>query len=148
MRAIGPVPFLSVLFLSFSLSQAALEIRIKTDQSGLFRTMAIEPPPIATLLQGEKVSLLHKGLAESEIKTQGGLRGWIRNADLEAVEISGGGSFRLSELEIRGDGSIGVIVLLDLPPQVPEVVSIDRNFSGEIIEMVDREQLEMFHDEN
>lgn len=77
----------SLLFAALSAS-AALEHRVKADDTPVFRTRLLEPPPLATLAEGDAVELIHQGRSESMVKTDGNVRGWMRNADLVAVKVS------------------------------------------------------------
>jgi len=126
----------------------SVEHRAKTDETSLFRTRLLEPPPLAQLTQGEVVKMLVPGRNESLVGTAGGLRGWVRNRDLVAVKLARGESHHLPDLSIVSDGLAASPVILDLAPAKVQVEELDRSFDAEVIEAIDREQLEMRHDEN
>jgi hypothetical protein len=126
----------------------AVEHRAKVDDASLYRTRLLEPPPLALLSEGEAVEMLVPGRNESMVKTAGGLRGWVRNGDLVAVKLADGGTHRIGDQRISSDGlAISPVILGPLPPKV-QVEELDRSFNDEVIEAIDREQLEMRNDEN
>lgn len=139
---------LSLLLLTAALSQASIEFRSKADGTRVYRTEALEPPPVTSLALGEPVTLLLQGADRSKVCTEEGTVGWVRNADLEGVVAGGTARHRMGNQDVTGDGSVGVQFLFDQRPPVVEVSSLDRSFTGEIAENIDREQTEMRHDEN
>lgn len=139
---------MSLVFPAFSFaSLASLGYTIKHD-ADLYRTEALEPPPLASLDAGQAVQLLHRGPAQSLVGTAGGLKGWMRNEDLLAVAPAGAQEHRLSDQKVTGDElNISPLILEGaVDTRVP--VEFERTFRGEISEMLDKEQVEMRHDEN
>lgn len=126
---------------------AAVEHRAKLE-APLFRSQALEPPPLANLPEGEPVRLLHRGEAESLVKTAQGLRGWMRNSDLIEAALAEPGRHRIGGQEIKSGALALSPAILVLPPASPDPVALDRSFADEVVETMDREQLEMRHDEN
>jgi hypothetical protein len=142
-----PLPLFALLFLSTDI-HATLEYRVKKADANLFQTQELVPPPIAVLPKGEPLILIHKGSAASMVKTQGEIKGWMRNGDVEAVKPAKGRHVRLNEQEISGLAEPGMILIDYAPSEQAEILAINRSFADEIIEAADREQLEMRHDEN
>lgn len=136
------------LFSAFQ-AQAATEYSIKSESAGLFRTLTLEPPPLATLQKGEALKLLHRGEAQSLVETFGGLKGWVRNQDLLAIESGPGKKFTLPGQSVTGGGEVAISPdSWGMAPAKLEVSDLERSFSGEIVESADKEQVEMRHDEN
>ena len=131
-----------------SLTRAALQYSVKSD-ADMFRTETLDPPPLANLPKGEALLLLHRGALQSQVETEGGLRGWMRNEDVLAMAPTDGQNHAIGSQQVTGSGDLNAtpLVLL-LPPQSAEVLPLDRSFTGEIPEAVDKEQLEMRHGEN
>jgi hypothetical protein len=145
------LPFAAFALLPASQSFGAVETeyRAKSDETHVFRTQALEPPPLARLAEGDVVILLHRGDAESQVKTAGGLKGWVRNQDLLAIALAGPAEHRLGDQDIQGSGEFrGSIDFMRPPRLMVEVSDLDRSFMDEVVETVDREQWEMRHDEH
>jgi hypothetical protein len=145
------LPFAAFALLPTSQSFGAVETeyRAKSDETLVFRTQALEPPPLARLAEGDVVTLLHQGPAESQVKTAGGLMGWVRNQDLLAVALSGPADHRLGNQDIQGSRSYHGSIDIGRPPRLKvEVSDLERSFTDEVVETVDREQWEMRHDEH
>jgi hypothetical protein len=139
---------LSVSLVFPALSLASLEYTVKHDAE-VYRTEALEPPPMASLSEGQAVRLIHQGPEGSLIETGTGLKGWIRNGDLLALAPATGGDHRLGDQQVMGGGELNVSPLtLKLRFNPDADVILDRGFAGEILETVDKEQVEMRHDEN
>lgn len=138
---------LSLLFAAMAAS-AAVEHRAKTDGTLLYRTRLLEPPPLATLAEGDEVDLMVRGRNESMVKTEGGLRGWVRNADLVEVKVADSRHHRIREQGVIADGLNISPFVLDQEDWKVKVDELDRSFANEVVETVDREQLEMRNDEN
>lgn len=133
---------------SRALAAVDYEYRAKADGTLIYRTKVMEPPPVATLSEGEDVTLLHQGENQSLVRTAGGLRGWVRNSDLVAVKVAEGGRFKIREQSIKtGRFNISPIIIDPADPVI-EVGVLERSFFGEVVETMDREQLEMRNDEN
>ncbi|MDB5105186.1 MAG: hypothetical protein JWP91_2875 [Fibrobacteres bacterium] len=130
------------------LTHAALEYSVKAEAAEVFRTEALEPPPLGTLAQGESLKLLRQGNEASLIRTPGGLKGWVRNEDLTAVKAAKGLKFGLDNVDIYGCGWNQTIDVWIAPNAQAELLSLNRSFAGEIVEARDREQVEMGNDEN
>jgi hypothetical protein len=141
---------LSGLFLSIpSLVSASLEYQVKTENAEVFRTPALAPPPLAALTQGETLKLIQRGPAASLVESEGGIRGWMRNDDVLAMESARGQKFGLGEQRVNGMEDWKGSFDIKLPKPAPaEVLPLDRTFNGEIIEAVDKEQVEMRNDDN
>lgn len=138
------------VFLAFAIpATAGLTYKVKSHEADLFRTEALEPPPLATLAEGEVLKLIHEGAASSLLETEGGIKGWMRNSDLLAMKSTEGQDFRLKEQVVNPGGRVNVSPII--PGQrfdFSDMVPLDRAFEGEIAEPMDREQVEMRHDEN
>ena len=128
--------------------QASIEYRIQADAADLFRTQALEPPPLTSLSRGEVLNLIERGAASSLMETAQGIRGWVSNKDLLAMQSARGGKFGLPEQSIKGSDINESKLILVLPSTIVEALPLDRSFSGEIIEAMDKEQVEMRHDDN
>jgi hypothetical protein len=143
------IPALSLsFFLAASLCHAAVDYRAKSEATALYRAETLEPPPLAALAKGERVTLMVRGADRSLVKTEGGIKGWVRNADLEGVRAASEGRHDLKDVDVTADGVVGVLYYFGEAPTNPDLLPIDRSFTGEIIETADREQTEMRHDEN
>lgn len=145
------LPFAAFALLPMSPSYGAVEMeyRAKSDETLVFRTQALEPPPLTRLAEGEVVTLLHQGDAESQVKTAGGLQGWVRNQDLLAIALSRPADHRLGNQDVQGSRAYHGSMDYMRPPAVKvEVGDLDRSFMDEVVETVDREQWEMRHDEH
>lgn len=137
-------------FLAFAIpASAALTYTVKPSAAELFRTEALEPPPLATLAQGDVLKLIHEGAASSLLETEGGIKGWMRNSDLLAMKSAEGQAFKLKEQVVNPYGRLNV------SPDIwrkrfdnADMLPLERVFDGEIAEPMDREQVEMRHDEN
>jgi hypothetical protein len=131
------------------LSHASLAYSAKRAGAEIFRGEALDPPPLAALTQGETVKMIAKGADASLIETEGGIKGWVRNRDLTASLDPKGLAFNLKPFEIRGAGDFNHSenVLLE-PAQTLDLLPLDRSFLGEVPGNLDREQMEMRHDEN
>lgn len=137
----------TILFLLALGAFATVEHRAKAEAS-LYRTRLLEPPPLAQLAEGETVTLIHQGEAQSLVKTGGGLRGWVRNADLVEMTVAGPTRHAIREQIITpGDFNHSFDIGVPADPEV-EMLSLDRSFAAEVVEAIDREQLEMRNDEN
>lgn len=137
----------SLLFAAISV-QAAIEHRVKSDDTQVFRTRLLEPPPLAALNAGELVELIHQGRSESMVKTEGNVRGWVRNVDLVAVKVAGETRHRIGEQAIKPFDWNHSETILNPPVVKVDVMDLERSFEGEVVETIDREQLEMRNDEN
>lgn len=144
---ISPVAALSVLLPTLG-AFAAVEYRAKTDETGIYRTVVMEPPPVGRLSEGEAVTVLHAGTNQSLVRTAGGLRGWVRNSDLVAVKLAEGGRHEIGDQRITGRYFNESPYFLEDEDPVVEVGALNRSFEGEVVEAIDREQLEMRNDEN
>jgi hypothetical protein len=131
-----------------TLTQAAIEYSIKKDGTEMFRTQAMEPPPVAILQKGENLELLERGKTQSRVRISEGWKGWVRNADIQGLASVAPQKFRMEDVTVVGEGNIFSPIILDLAPPSADIVSLERSFSGEILESMDKEQVEMRHDEN
>ena len=151
MRRMSPMPrfFLAAAMLlpAANSAFAAVEHRAKTDAL-LFRTLLLEPPPLAQLTEGKVVQLIQRGADNSLVKTPEGLRGWVRNSDLIEVTVAGSARHDIGEQRIKPDGFNHSEFVLETEDAKIELMSLDRSFADEVVEAMDREQLEMRHDEN
>ena len=133
-----------------ALVHASLGYSVKIEGAEVYRTEKLEPPPITSLGQGQALKLIHQGPAGSMVETEGGVKGWMRNGDLLAMENAPGGDFKLGNQPITGGGDPNISPTILMMPSrwEPEVFGLDRSFGDEIVEPMDREQVEMRHDEN
>ncbi len=128
--------------------QASMEYRVQADAADLFRTQALEPPPMTSLSQGEVLKLIERGAAASLMETDEGVQGWVSNKDLLAMQSARGGTFGLPEQSVKGaDWNKTFDQWIPRAPTV-DALPLDRSFSGEIIEAMDKEQVEMRNDDN
>ncbi len=131
-----------------ALSLATLGYTLKHD-ADLYRTEALEPPPLASLEAGQAVRMLHPGAAQSLIETAGGMKGWVRNGDLLAMAPAGAQKHELPNQRVSGAGEVNVSPWVNNGAVDADMaVALDRAFSAEITEALDKEQVEMRHDEN
>jgi hypothetical protein len=130
-------------------SHASLAYTAKHEGVAVFRGESLAPPPLAALAQGQAVKMIAKGADASLIETEGGIKGWVRNQDLLAMLDPKGQAFRLRPVDVQGSGSFNhsEYVLEDAASML-DVVPLDRSFLAEVPGNVDREQVEMRHDEN
>jgi hypothetical protein len=131
------------------LSHASLAYSAKREGAEVFRGEKLDPPPIAALAQGQAVKLVAKGTAASLIETGGGIKGWVRNEDLLALNDPKGQAFSLRPVDVRGAGDFNHsedVLLAPMPGD--DVLPLDRSFRDEVPENLDKEQMEMRHDEN
>lgn len=128
--------------------QASVEYRIQADAADLFRTQALEPPPLTSLSRGEVLNLIKRGAAASLMETAEGIQGWVSNKDLLAMQSARGGKFGLPEQTVTG-GRLNVSPDVWIPPApTADALPLDRTFTGEILEAIDKEQVEMRNDDN
>jgi hypothetical protein len=130
-----------------ALSHASLGYTIRQD-ADLYRTEALEPPPLASLDAGQAVLMRQRGPAHSLVETADGVKGWIRNENLLAMVPVGPQEHRLSDQKVTGDELNISPLILDGAVDTRVTVEFERTFRGEISEMLDKEQVEMRHDEN
>ncbi|MBW8889688.1 MAG: hypothetical protein JF616_18175 [Fibrobacteres bacterium] len=131
-----------------ALSLASLGYALKHD-ADLYRTETLEPPPLASLEAGQSVRMLHPGAAQSLVETVGGLKGWVRNGDLLALAPAGAQKHELPNQKVTGAGDVNVSPWVNNGAVDADMaVAPDRAFAAEIIETLDKEQVEMRHDEN
>lgn len=136
-------------FLAFAIpASAALTYSVKTPSADLFRTSALEPPPLATLAEGEVLKMIHRGAASSLLETEGGIKGWMRNADLLAMRSAKDNRHEIEEQDVVGRGRVWSPIIPGMPFGLDGELRPDRDFDGEIVEPKDREEVEMRHDEN
>ncbi len=104
---------------------------------------------VMDLKAGEDVQLLQEGKARSLIKTSGSIKGWVDNSTIEKMKISSGGVHNLKDIEVQGwlDNPTAVYILDNQNPDV-NALPLDRNFSNDIVEKKDREEVERSYDEN
>jgi len=139
---------LSVTLVFPALSLASPDYTIKHD-ADLYGTEALQPPPLASLEAGQAVHMLHPGGAQSLIETAGGLKGWVRNQDLLAMAPAGAQKHELPNQKVTGAGEVNISPWVNNGAVDADVaLAPDRAFSAEIIEVLDKEQIEMRHDEN
>ncbi len=149
MRTALPRYCLSALLSLPALSSAALGYSVKNGDAPIFRTEALEPPPLGSLEAGLAVRLLQEGPSGSLIETEGGLKGWMRNSDLLAMASARPGDHRWGDQQVKGGGEAAISPYTFIPRvEHVEPIALGRTFSGEILEAMDREQVEMRHDEN
>ncbi len=83
------------------------------------------------------------------IETEGGIKGWVRNEDLLAMNDPKGQAFRLRPVDVQGTGAFNHSVsILEFTGPSVDLLPLDRTFLGEVPGNLDREQVEMRHDEN
>jgi hypothetical protein len=136
------------LMIAAAPARASVEYRIRADAADLFRTQALEPPPLTSLSQREVLKLIERGAAASLMETAEGVQGWVSNKDLLAMQSAPGGKFGLPEQSIRGSDLNVSPLILKPPSNYVEPLPLDRSFSGEILEAMDKEQVEMRNDDN
>ncbi|MBF0432069.1 MAG: hypothetical protein HQK83_12365 [Fibrobacteria bacterium] len=142
--------FLS-LFLVFSLvcvASAAKGLRIKSNGTPIYKAKTGESSK-GTLSQGDMVTLLKKGKDRSLVKTNTGVRGWVKNNLVEYTKKGSGDVYNLNEQDITGWlDNPSAIYILDESGINTDALPLSRSFSDEIFEIQDREELERGNDEN
>lgn len=139
----------SLVFPALSLASLATTGYSLKHDAEIYRTEAMEPPPLASLTEGQSVRLIHKGQVGSLVETGSGLKGWIRNGDLLAMAPAAGGEHRIGDQQVVGGGDLNVSPWIQRPViDAGAEVVLDRGFSAEILETLDKEQVEMRNDEN
>lgn len=130
-------------------ANASIEYRSKADGSSLFQSEKMDPPPLAMLEKGQSVQMLHQGATGSFVKTGSGLKGWMRNGDLERIALPDARTHRIGDQSIEGGGEFAhSFWLIDYRNPDYEALPLDRTFLGEVAEAIDREQVEMKNEEN
>lgn len=134
--------------LAFALpASAALTYKVKAASADMFRTEALEPPPVANLAEGEVLKMIHRGAASSLLETEGGIKGWMRNSDLLAMQAAKDRRHELENQEINPDKVFSPLI----PGKrfgIDAEIAPERDFDADILEPKDREEVEMRHDEN
>lgn len=148
------IAFLFLAFASVALAGSKTEtstvIRIKSGGATLYKSEASDAgDKVADLGTGDEVTLLKQGKARSMIKTSGAIKGWVDNSTLEKVKVTSGGAHNLKDVEVVGwlDNPSAVYILDNSNPDL-NALPLDRNFSNEIVEKKDREEVERTYDEN
>jgi len=148
------VAFLVFTLVTFSFTKDKTETvtvnRIKTGGATVYKAEASdESDKVMDLGPGDEVSILKQGKARSMIKTSGNIKGWVNNSTVERVKITSGGAHNLKDVEVVGwlDNPSAVYILDNTNPDL-NALPIDRNFSSEIVEKKDREEVERTYDEN
>lgn len=138
------------LAMAASKTETTTVTRIKSGGAAIYKAEASdEGDKIADIGTGDEVTLLKSGKARSLIKTSGNIKGWVENSTIEKVKITGGGAHNLKDVEVVGwlDNPSAVYILDNSNPDV-NTLPLDRNFSSEIVEKKDREEVERTYDEN
>jgi hypothetical protein len=131
------------------LSHASLAYTAMREGAGVYRGETLDPPPLASLTQGQAVKMIAKGAAASLIETETGIKGWVRNEDLLAMNGPEGQAFQLRSVDVKGAGDFNHSpFVLDVPGPGPDLLPLDRSFLAEVPGNLDREQMEMRYDEN
>lgn len=148
------VAFLVFTLVTFSFTKDKTETitvtRIKTGGATVFKTeQSDEADKIMDLGPGDEITVLKQSKARSMIKTSGSIKGWVNNSTVERVKITSGGAHNLKDVEVVGwlDNPSAVYILDNTNPDL-NALPIDRNFSSEIVEKKDREEVERTYDEN
>ena len=148
------VAFLVFTLVTFSFTKDKTETvtvnRIKTGGATVYKAEASdESDKVMDLGPGDEVGILKQGKARSMIKTSGNIKGWVNNSTVERVKITSGGAHNLKDVEVVGwlDNPSAVYILDNTNPDL-NALPIDRNFSSEIVEKKDREEVERTYDEN
>lgn len=141
---------LASMAMAASKTESSTVTRIKGGSAAIYKSEASdEGDKIADLSNGDEVTLLKQSKARSLVKTNGNIKGWVDNGSIEKVKITSGGSHNLKDVEVVGwlDNPSAVYILDNSNPDV-NALPLDRNFSSEIVEKKDREEVERTYDEN
>jgi uncharacterized protein YgiM (DUF1202 family) len=148
------IALLTLAIASFAFAGSKTEtstvIRVKSGGATVYKSEASdEGDKLADIGAGDEVTLLKKSKARSLIKTSGSIKGWVDNSTIEQVKVSSGGAHNLKDVEVVGwlDNPSAVYILDNSNPDV-NALPLDRNFSNEIVEKKDREEVERTYDEN
>ena len=148
------IALLTLAIASFAFAGSKTEtstvIRVKSGGATVYKSEASdEGDKLADIGAGDEVTLLKKSKARSLIKTSGSIKGWVDNSTIEQVKVSSGGAHNLKDVEVVGwlDTPSAVYILDNSNPDV-NALPLDRNFSNEIVEKKDREEVERTYDEN
>lgn len=148
------IALLTLAIASFAFAGSKTEtstvIRIKSGGATVYKSEASdEGDKLADIGAGDEVTLLKQSKARSLIKTSGSIKGWVDNSTIEKVKVSSGGAHNLKDVEVVGwlDNPSAVYILDNSNPDV-NALPLDRNFSNEIVEKKDREEVERTYDEN
>lgn len=122
--------------------------RIKSNGAAVYKSEQDDDKSV-DLNSGDEITILKQGKARSMVKTNGNVKGWVNNGDIERVKITSGGSHNLKDVEVVGwlDNPSAVYILDNTNPDL-NALPIDRNFNSEIVEKKDREEVERTYDEN
>ncbi len=121
---------------------------VKQDQTFMFKTKnGVEK--FAILSKDETIYLLEKGLVYSKIKADGGIIGWVANADVTYDPPETEDSYKFHEMAIHGwTDNPTAIYIMDHTDMNAEAFLLTRSFHHEIFEFVDRETIERMNGEN
>ncbi len=131
-------------------TESTLVTRIKAGGAAVYKNeQSEEAEKVMDLGTGSEISILKQGKARSLIKTSGSIKGWVDNGTVERVKVTSGGTHNLKDVEVVGwlDNPSAVYILDNTNPDL-NALPIDRNFSNEIVEKKDREEVERTYDEN
>jgi hypothetical protein len=131
-------------------TESTIVTRIKSGGAAVYKNeQSEEAEKVMDLGSGDEISILKQGKARSLIKTTGSIKGWVDNGTVERVKVTSGGSHNLKDVEVVGwlDNPSAVYILDNTNPDL-NALPIDRNFSNEIVEKKDREEVERTYDEN
>ena len=124
--------------------------RIKSGGAAVYKNeQSDEGEKVMDLGTGDEVAILKQGKSRSLIRTSGSIKGWVENGTVERVKVTSGGAHNLKDVEVVGwlDNPSAVYILDNTNPDL-NALPIDRNFSNEIVEKKDREEVERTYDEN
>ena len=142
-RAIFIIATCSAIFPTW----AKVEYRVRGAETALFGNPELKPPPIKILGQGDGLEMLRKGTAASWVRHEG-ISGWMANADIQAVVPADDQWHQLGDQNVTGKFEMPSIdVWVARSPEV-KLAELERNFSDEIVEFADREEMVIRHDEN
>ncbi len=131
-------------------TESTIVTRIKSGGAAVYKNeQSEEAEKVMDLGAGDEISILKQGKARSLIKTTGSIKGWVDNGTVERVKVTSGGTHNLKDVEVVGwlDNPSAVYILDNTNPDL-NALPIDRNFSNEIVEKKDREEVERTYDEN
>ncbi len=140
--------FVHLLLAVCLVSVAFSNVRIKSNGTPIYKAKTGDASK-GTLSAGDMGKLIRKGKDRSFIKTSTGVKGWVKNSNIERVKKGKGDQFTLSEQQIHGWlDNPSAIYILDESGISTDALPLTRNFEDEIFERQDREEIERSNDEN
>jgi hypothetical protein len=137
-----------IAFAFLSASFARQSVNVKSNDTPIYSARTGDKEK-GKLSGGTKCAILKKGKDRSLVKTRSGMKGWVQNTAIEYIKGGKGDIYNLSEQEVHGWlDNPSAIYILDNSGLNTDALPLSRNFSDEVFELQDREDMERGNDEN